>query len=259
MGCLVRARYAPAGCGCPRCVRWATCCAIDSTAHRAYSMATAVATALHGRSCYALSPKTLRTSLLPLTTSSTSRNHPTSARTVDALVQQALQDALATAHHRRWTAASCFAVAGATAHARSASPSAATAPSTGAATSAAATALTRASCTSASEALRRLAREHSPPYLPDRFAGIRDPDTRPLQYLQPHSPRFIRVPSLPSPPIWGLLKPLAWGGMNPLAILMDLPQPTYLPLRGRPLVALLLAWPGGERRIRRLPYPGVSS
>lgn len=157
MGCLVRAPCAPAGCGCLRCVRWATCCGTALTAHRAYSMATAAATALHARSCCALSPKTPRTSLLPLTILSTSRNHPTSARTVDALVQRALQGAPATALRRRWTAASCSAVAGATAHARSASPSAATAPSTGAATSAAATALTRAYCTSVCETLRRLA------------------------------------------------------------------------------------------------------
>lgn len=66
----------------------------------------------------------------------------------------------------------------------------------------------------------------SPP--PNRLAGTQDPVIRPPEYLQSHSPRFIRIPSLPLPPTWGLLKPLAWGGMNPLAILMDLPR-TYLP------------------------------
>lgn len=83
------------------------------------------------------------------------------------------------------------------------------------------------------------------------------PPRAPTRSLQPHSPGFLRTRSfLPRPPTWGLLKPLAWAGMNPLAILTDLPR-TYLPPSpGRPLVALPPAWPGGERRIRSLPRGG---
>ena len=248
-GCRARARCARAGCGCPRCAPWATCCATDSMAPRASSMATAAATAPRGRNCCAWSPRTRRTSRPPPTTSSTSRNRPISARTADAWERRARPGAPATAPRPRWTAASCSAVAGATVRAHSASPSAATAPSTGAATSAAATARTRAYCTSVCETLRGLA--------PGAFPSS-PPGYVPTQSLQPQPPRFIRARSfLPPPPTGGLLKPLAWAGMNPLAILMDLPR-TYLPPSpGRPLVALPPAWPGGERRI--VPFPvGVS-
>lgn len=162
-GCPVPAPCARVGCGCPHCALWATCCATASTAPPASFTATEATTALRGRSCCAWSPKTLRTSRPPLTTWSTSRNRPTSARTVDAWAQLAQLGELATAHLQRWTAASCCAVAEAIARARSASPSAATAPSTGAATSAAATARTRAYCTSVYEALRL--RERSLPVL----------------------------------------------------------------------------------------------
>jgi hypothetical protein len=164
-GCPAPARCARVGCGCPRCALWATCCATASTAPPASFTATEAATAPRGRSCCAWSPKTPRTSLPPLTTSSTSRNRPTSARTVAAWAQLAQLDELATARLPRWTAVSCCAVAEATARARSASRSAATAPSTGAATSAAATARTRAFCTSVYEVPRLRERERSLPVL----------------------------------------------------------------------------------------------
>lgn len=156
-GCRARARCARAGCACPRCAPWVTCCATASTAPRASCTATAAATGPRGRSCSASSRKTLRTSRRHPTTSSISRNRPTSARTAGAWAQRARRGAPAIARRPRWTAVSCSAAAGATAHARSASPSAATAPSTGAATSAAATARTRASCTSVCDSLPRLA------------------------------------------------------------------------------------------------------
>lgn len=163
-GCPVHARCARVGCGCPRCVLWATCCAIASTAPPASFTATGVTTALRGLSCCAWSQKTPRTSHPPLTTLSTSRNRPTSAHTAGAWEQSAQPGVLAIARLPRWTAASCCAVAGVTARARSASPSVATAPSIGAATSAAATARIRASCTSVYEAprLRKLSSVLSP-------------------------------------------------------------------------------------------------
>lgn len=176
-GCPARARCARAGCGCPRCVRWAMCCATASTAPLESSTATAGTTAPRGRNCCVSSRKTLLTSRPLPTTSSTSRNRPTSAHTVDASVQRARRGAPATARRPRWTAASCSAVVGATAHARSALPSAATAPSTGAATSAAATAHTRAYCTSVFEALCELAPRSSPQAHPTPQADSLAPKT----------------------------------------------------------------------------------
>lgn len=170
-GCPARAQCARAGCGCPRCAPWATCCATASTVPRASSMATAAATAPRGRNRCALSLKIPRTSRPPHTTSSTSRNRPISAHTADAWVQLARRGAPATARLPLWTAASCFAVAGATARVHSASPSAATAPSTGAATSAAATARTRAFCTSVCEVQRALAPSSLLLKPSPRFAG----------------------------------------------------------------------------------------
>lgn len=151
MGCPAHAPCAHAGCGSPHCVPWAMCCVTASTALPAYCTATAAATELRAPSYCAWSQKTPRTSRHPPMTSSTSRNRPTSARTVDVWVLRAPQDAPATALHLRWTGVSCSAVAGVTARARSASPSVATAPSTGAATSAAATVRTHACCTSVCE------------------------------------------------------------------------------------------------------------
>ena len=88
--------------------------------------------------------------------------------------------------------------------------------------------------------------------------GTSDPDLRPPRPSS-HTPGFLLpIPSfLPPPQTWGLLKPLAWGGMNPLAILID-PPPDLPPSlsAGDPLVALPPAWPGGERRIGPLPNQG---
>ena len=187
-GCRAHARCARAGCGCPLCAQWATCCGTASTVPRASSTATAATTVHRGRNCCAWSRRTRLTSLPRPTTSSTSRNRLTSARTADAWAQQARQGAPVTARRPRWTAASCSAAAGATARARSASPSAATAPSTGAATSAAATARTRAYCTSACEALRGLGPwEHSLQAHPQIHHWHLRPGSAPTPSLQPHS------------------------------------------------------------------------
>lgn len=187
-GCRAHARCARAGCGCPRCAQWATCCGTASTVPRASSTATAATTVHRGRNCCAWSRRTRLTSLPRPTTSSTSRSRPTSARTADAWVLRARRVAPAIARRPRWMAASCSAVAGATARARSASPSAATAPSTGAATSAAATARTRAYCTSACEALRGLGPwEHSPQAHPQIHHWHLRPGSAPTPSLQPHS------------------------------------------------------------------------
>lgn len=84
------------------------------------------------------------------------------------------------------------------------------------------------------------------------------PDLRPPRPSS-HTPGFLPTHPIVSPPpqTWGLLKPLAWGGMNPLAILID-PPPDLPPSlsAGDPLVALPPAWPGGERRVGPLPHQG---